>query len=278
MRTIIIILSGIAVFLYGCGDTLNNNNSTGSPVTYNEIQTINLPDNYTIKLYVTGYDSLSYAYNKVYLKVFLGSTAQNTGYIKVYPQMRMTPHITHSTPVSDSFMYNASSGYFEGFMIFNMPTSPPDLVWKARFTYFDASGTSHEEDSIPLYTSLHPEKQLKYFYDLADTMYYTLTLVSPFAPNAGVNDLAVMLHSSDVYQHSFTQITSAQMYINVYKQDSLFQTQGNINPVIGSEGIYYGQINTPHKGTWVTCDTIFYNGRYITNNPPPLPEFNIIIE
>ncbi len=277
MKTIIIILSGIAVFLYGCSDSVHNNN-TGSPVTYNEIQTVNLPDNYTIKLYVTGYDSLTYAYNKVYFKVSEGSTPQTAGYVKVYPQMRMTPHITHSTPVSDSFTYNATSGYFEGFMIFNMPTTPPDLVWRCRFTYYEPSGTSHETDSVPLYTSLHPEKQLKYFYDLADTMYYTLTMVSPFTPIAGVNDLAVILHSSDVYQQSFTQITDAQMYINVYKQDSLYQSTGNTDPVIGEDGIYYGRVNTPHNGIWIVSDTINYNGRYITNNPAPLPEITITVE
>lgn len=276
MKTRIIIFCSILFLFYGCSDSVLNN--TGTLVTYNEIRTINLPDNYTIKLYVTGYDSLTYAYNKVFFKVLLGSSALNAGYIKVYPQMRMTPHITHSTPVSDSFTYNASSGYFEGFMIFNMPTTPPDLVWKCRFTYYEPSGTSHQADSIPIYISLRPEKQLKYFYDLADTMYYTLTMISPFAPLAGVNDLAVMLHSSDVYQQSFTQITDAQMYINVYKQDSLYQTNGNTRPVIGQGGVYYGRINTPHTGTWMVADTIYYNGRYITNNPPPLPEFSISVE
>ena len=68
------------------------------------------------------------------------------------------------------------------------------------------------------------------------------------------------------------------MYINVYKQDSLYQTQSNTHPVIGAGGIYFGRVNTPHKGTWIVSDTIYYNGRYITNNPPPLPQFNIIIE
>ena len=142
MEKVIVILCAAFILCYGCSDTITTN-TTPTLEVYNLVQTITLPDNYSIALYVQGLDSLAYAYNKVFMKVTLGSTAQSTGSIKVYPQMRMTSHITHSTPVSDSFMNNASSGYFEGFMIFNMPTTPPDLVWKARFTYFDASGTSH---------------------------------------------------------------------------------------------------------------------------------------
>lgn len=276
MKTNIIIISSIIILLYGCSDSVNNN--TGLPVEYNEIQTINLPDDYTIKLYVTGYDSLTYAYNKVFLSVFKGSTSETSGYIKIYPEMRMTPHITHSTPVSDSFLYNPATGYFEGYLIFNMPTNPPDLVWRCSFTYFEPTGTSHRADSVPVYTSLRQEKQLKYFYDLADTMYYTLTMVAPFAPVSGSNDFAVMLHRSNVYQQSFTQIEDAQMYINVYDTDSLYQTIGNIDPVIGVDGIYYGTINLPHIGQWTVGDTINYRGRKITNNPPPLPEFSIRIE
>lgn len=276
MKTIISILCLILISLYGCKDTLN---SVAGPVhVYNEILTVNLPDDFSLKLYISDTDSLTYAYNEVFFKVWKSSTEQNTGYLKVYPEMRMTPHIIHSTPVSDSFSYNSNSGYYSGFIIFNMPTTPPDLVWKTRFTFTDNNNTSHETDSVPLYISYHPEKQLKYFYDLSDTTYYTLTLVKPFHPLAGMNGLELLLHKSNVYELEFEQVMDAQMYINVYKQDSLYSTSGNVNPVISSDRVYRGTINVPHTGQWKVADTIFYNGRIITNNPPPLPEININIE
>ena len=212
------------------------------------------------------------------MKVTIGCTAQTTGSIKVYSQMRMTSHITLSTPESDSFTYNNSSGYYEGFMIFNMPTSPPTLVWKTRFTYIDNLGTGHTADSVSQYTALHPERQLRYFYDIYDTMYYTLTLVQPFAPTPGMNDIGLLLHKSSVYELEFTHITDATMHINVYKQDSLYQTSGNIDPVIGSGGIYHGAVSLPHTGMWSAGDTIIYNGRVITGNPPPLPSFNLEVK
>ena len=262
--------------MYGCKESINNI-SNPLPV-YNELLTIDLPDDFSAKLYVKDSDSLTYAYNEVFFKVWQNTTVLNTGYLKVYPEMRMTPHIIHSTPVSDSFAYNSTSGYYGGFIIFNMPTTPPNLVWKTTFSFIDNNNTSHETDSIPLYLSYHPEKQLKYFYDLSDTTYYTLTLVKPFNPLAGLNGLELLLHKSNVYQLEFEQIRDAQMYIGVYKQDSLYSTGGNTDPIIGSDGIYRGIINVPYTGSWVVADTILYNGRIITNNPPPIPEFIINIE
>jgi hypothetical protein len=276
MKTFILIITGCTLCLYGCSETINN--STASPPVYNEIITVSLPGDYVVKLYSADTDSLTYAYNEVYFKVWQNTAEQNTGYLKVYPTMRMTPHIVHSTPVSDSFAYDSRTGYYRGYMIFNMPTTPPNFVWNTRFTFADINNTFHERDSVPLYTSYRPERQLRYFYDLSDTAYYTLTLVKPFQPLAGINDLAFLLHRSDVYEMEFEQLRNSFMHINVYKEDSLYSTSGNSDPVISSDGIYRGRINVPHKGRWITGDTIYYNGRIITNNPPPLPEFYIEIK
>lgn len=276
MKSPVTILICLFLFISGCGESLNN--ITNQPIVYNEILTVNLPDNYMIKLYSADTDSLTYAYNEVYFKVWLNTTEQNTGHLKVYPKMQMTPHITHSTPVSDSFVYDSQSGYYKGYIIFNMPTTPPNFVWDTKFTFIDNSSMNHETDSVPVYISYRPERQLRYFYDLSDTAYYTLTLVKPFDPAAGVNEIAFLLHKSDVNELEFEQLTNALMNLNVYKEDSLYSTAGNIDPVIGSDGIYRGRINLPHIGSWIAGDTIYYNGRIITNNPPPLPEFHFSIK
>jgi len=63
------------------------------------------------------------------------------------------------------------------------------------------------------------------------------------------------------------------MSISVYNTDSLIQSTGNISPVIGNDGFYRGTINIPYPGNWKFCDTITYQGRVITNRPPPMPEF-----
>ena len=275
MKKSVYILGGVFLLFFGCSDTSNNNSY--SPPVYNEILTVNLPDSFTLTLYSADTDSLTYAYNNVHFKVWKNSATQNGGYLKVYPKMRMTPHITHSTPVSDSFAYNSSTGFFSGYIILNMQVVPPDLVWKTKFTYVDQNGISHEADSIPLYTSYRQERQLKLFYDLSDSANYTLTLVKPFNPSKGLNDMVLLLHGSTDLNLQFEQIRDAQMYINVYKQDSLYSTNSNINPSIDADGYYKGKINIPHRGSWIVGDTIMYNGRVITNNPPPLPEFNFEI-
>lgn len=276
MKSLIFLTVGLFLIFTGCkNDVVNNSNP--APV-YNEILTVNLPDNYSLKLYTAGSDSLTYAYNDVFFKVWLNSAEQNTGYIKVYPKMRMTPHITHSAPLSDSFAYNSSLGYYSGYIVFNMQTVPPDLVWNTTFTYTGQNGVNHETDSVKLYTAYRTEKQLKYFYDLYDSANYTLTLVKPFYPAKGRNNLSLLLHRSTGLNLQFECIRTAAVHINVYKQDSLLPAPGSIDPVINADGYYNGAINIPYKGSWIVGDTIYYNGRKITNNPSPLPEFLMTIE
>jgi hypothetical protein len=276
MKEIIFTITVFLLFLTGCKDTIGNIDYF--PPAYNEILTVNLPESVTLKLYLLDTDSLTYGYNNVHFSVTKNSVLQTSGYIKVYPLMQMTPHLFHSTPVSDSFTYNSSSGYFSGYMIFNMQVAPPALVWRTKFTYVEGGGNSHEKDSIPLYTSYHPEKQVKLIYSYSDSANYTLTLLKPYIPLAGTNDFQIMLHRSTDEDKTFQHIRNAAMFLNVYNRDSLYQTSGNTNPVINNDGIYSGRINLPHKGLWSAADTIKYNGITITNNPPPLPEFNFEIK
>ena len=60
MEKVIVILCAAFTLCYGCSDTITTN-STASPEVYNLVQTITLPDNYTIALYVQRLDSLAYA-------------------------------------------------------------------------------------------------------------------------------------------------------------------------------------------------------------------------
>ena len=76
---------------------------------------------------------------------------------------------------------------------------------------------------------------------------------------------------AQLYYH--TQINDAEMFLRVYDLDSSNISTGNISPTGNSDGIYRGIINMPYAAQWKTIDTIKYQGRYITNNPPPMPDF-----
>ena len=264
-----------ALIFMSCSDSVINYNEP-SPV-YNEILSVNI-SNVNVKLFITGNDSLTTGYNELFFRVTRDSVQQNTGNIKFYPKMWMTPHLWHSTPVCSTFNYDNSSGYYKGYAVFNMATSPPILVWNSFITFKDAQGTNYDSDSIPIYTSYHPEKQYEVFTDSTEDTKYYVTLIKPFSPVTGLNDFWVILHKSDEIEQYFEQLNEPKMYISVYELDSLNHSSGNISPVAGSGGIYRGKINLPYSGIWRVSDSIYYHNHYITNNPPPMPEFNFELQ
>jgi hypothetical protein len=242
----------------GCNNTVAPPQSFG--VVYKEIVSVNIPGDINIKLYTTGYDSLTSGYNDIFMKVRKNSSLQNSGYVKLFPKMWMTPTYMHSTAVSDSFYYDNSIGYYKGYCVFNMVTDPPAVVWYGVFTFVDGAGISYvQPDSTPMYTSFHPEKKWMLFLDTTDQV--------------GLNDITVILHKTEGQLLTHQELHNAFMSISVYNTDNFNQSTGNISPVIGNDGFYSGKINIPYSGHWKFCDTIMYQGRVITNRPPPMPEF-----
>lgn len=275
MKHFISIFIFLAGFLFlSCHETAVNN--INSSISYKEILSASAGD-LSIKLYTTVYDSLTTGYNEVFFKVKKGAAEQNKGYVRLFPKMWMSSTYMHSTPVSSSFDFDNTIGYFKGFAIFNMPTSPPQVIWYLNITYTDENNMNYEIDSIASYTSLHMEKQWRIFYDTTDESTYFITLVKPFLSKNGLNDFGVILHKTEPHLLNFELLTDAHMFISVYETGSLYHSEGNISPQIENDGKYWGEINLPYSGQWNACDTIFYNGHYITNNPPPVPEFNFVI-
>lgn len=241
---------------------------------FKEIASANLPGDYNISLFINSGDSLTTGYNDIFLKVKKNSTEQNSGYVKFFPKMWMTPTYMHSTAVSERFNYENSSGYYKGYSVFSMVTDPlQGVVWYGVFTYVDGQGNSFvQQDSTPLYTSNHPEKQWRFFFDSTDQSVYMFTLVNPFSASVGLNDITVLLHKTEPHLIVHQELHDAVMSISVYDINTYNQSAGNISPVPGSDGFYHGKINISYSGEWKMCDTIRYQGRLITNNPPPMPE------
>jgi len=264
----IILLLSLVVIYSGC-----SSNSVTNPVqtpTYKEILSVDKQD-VNIKLFITGYDSLTTGYNDLYFKVKKGSVDQNSGVVLFTPRMWMDPVIWHGAPASAEFTYDNSTGYFRGYAVFLMATYS-DLRWSFFMTYRDAGGVSYAADSVKAYVSYYPEKQWKLFFDSTEHSNFYLTLVKPFSVSKGMNDFEAILSKSDDLSHLFEQISEPLLTIAVYK-DSVNQPNGNIQPVAGTDGIYSGKINLPEAGTWNVYDTLYWHNHYMTNNPTHVPYY-----
>jgi hypothetical protein len=216
-----------------------SNNTVAPPekVSYKEIVSVNIPGNVNLKLYITDGDSLTTGYNDIYMKVWKNSDEQNSGFVKFFPKMWMTPYYMHSTAVSEKYYYDNSIGYYKGYAIFSMVTSPPEVVWYGVFTFVDGQGTTfQQQDSTPMYTTNHMEKQWRFFYDTTDQSIYMFSLVKPFKANRGLNDMTLLLHKTDAQLVNHLEIHDAVMSITVYDIHNFNQSTGNISPVPGSDG------------------------------------------
>ena len=270
-----LILFVITVLLVSCKD---------SPVGLNKITTP--AENYTVAGSVTtgrykatvlfkDSDSLTTGYNVVYFKIQKDSVEQKNGYVKIFPKMWMSPTYTHSTPVSPTFEYDNSTGYYKGYIIFNMPTDTTHewkVIWWGFITYYEQNNLAATFDSLDLYTAYRREREWIDIYDTTDQTSYYLTLIKPFSVVRGLNDFSVMLHKTDSRLNYFTQIFDAEMFIKTYLIDSNISSTGNISPVPDANGVYNGKINFPYAGRWNVVDSIKYQNRYITTYPSP-PEF-----
>jgi hypothetical protein len=270
-KLLILYLLFAALIFHACHDS---SVSPPESVSYKEIVSANIPGSVNIKLYITDGDSLTTGYNDIFMKVWKNSDEQSSGFVKFFPKMWMTPTYMHSTAVSEKFYYDNSIGYYKGYAIFSMVTSPPEVVWYGVFTYVDGQGIIYQQqDSTPMYTAYHMEKQWRFFFDTNDQSIYMFSLVKPFEAKTGTNDLCLLLHKTEAHLLNHEELHDAVMSISVYDIHNFNQSTGNVSPVHGSDGYYRGKFNVPYPGEWKVCDTIWYQGRLITNNPPPMPEF-----
>src|SRR6266516_1843010 len=120
LRNLLLLL--IAVIIMDCKDSSVNN----SIVTDKYIEILSHDfSGINVRMYLLNSDSLTTGYSKIFFKVNKNGTEQNSGTVKFYPKMQMTPHLWHGTPICTTYTYDNSIGYYSGYVIFTMASQPP---------------------------------------------------------------------------------------------------------------------------------------------------------
>jgi hypothetical protein len=274
MKTAKIVFYIISAFIYiqGCKETGTITNPNTNPQVYKNIFTVT-KDSLSVKVYIVDQDSLTTGYNQIFFKVYNLSNEIKNGTINYYPIMWMTPRVFHSTPMKESYNYNSNTGYFSGYVIFIMPTTPPNIIWYSKITYIDEANNQHKFDSASTYVSYHKEKQWRIFLDTTDRKSWIISLLDTYYPIKGLNNYKIMVHKTDEELKTFIQIYNADIKIKVYDIATGNESTGNISPTANNAGYYSGKINLPYVAEWKACDTIWYEGKRVTDNPPPSPDF-----
>jgi hypothetical protein len=226
--------------------------------------------NTKFELYSATANKLVTGYNDLGFKVFINNQEKIDGFVKFFPKMyHFTGSIMHSSPTSPSFLFDQSKSMFMGYASFFM-VSDSNSDWYGFFNYNDAASI----DSVIFNVELSSTSQVKYFVDYYAGDSYYLTLVSPFYPKQGPNNLRCILHKSndDII---FAQIDNAEMFIRPWMETMGHGSSNNIHPIYRGGGIYEGTANFNMSGIWYVYDSIKVNGNYITPAPPPKFIFDI---
>ena len=252
-----------ALYVWGCGSDTNPITPVEQNGDYSKIFTAESGAT-KFEVWSATSSSLTYGYNEIGFKVFLNNAEQNQGFVKFHPVMyHGLGGPNHSTPVSNTFSYDAGKSLFAGYIIFMMYDTA--AFWTGDFNYYNQVYVDSSVFSIT-----NSSKTLIYSWDntsLQQTMF--LTMISPSFPRVGLNQVEMLLHKT-ADMNTYEEISDAEMYIRPWMETMGHGSGNNVDPVYTTGGKYIGTANFNMAGEWFLYDSIKVGGSFITNTPPPI--------
>lgn len=263
----------IAVFTFvSCGDNTINDpvNNNPDPTNYTLILS-SVSGNSKVEVYSATASFFASGYNDLGIKFFVNNQPKTTGFVKFKPKMYhyFPGSPMHSSPASPEFTYNSSLQMFMGYASILMPTDS-NMFWTGFFNYNNEASV----DSVTFTVNTLGTSQVKMFVEPIGGWIYHITLVSPYYPAQGLNDLKCILHrtNNDI---DYEEITNAQMYVRPWMEAMGHGSSNNVHPVYTSGGIYQGSVNFNMSGIWSVYDSITVDNVTITPSSSPKFTFDV---
>jgi len=240
------IIGLLIIFLIGCISCEKNNNGDDTPALVKITETMTLDHSYTVELFAM--DTLFVGYNKLYLSISEESSGNRVdeAEIELKPMMHMVTK-EHSAPFENPGMVVNEDGYFEGAVVFIMPSNP-DEGWSLDLE-LEISGTETTASlDIPVVKNLDEACKVKVTSEIDGTIYF-LSRVEPMDPKVGINDCIFCVH----YKESMMSFPAAEDLIITIDPEMPSMEHGspnNVNPAHTSNGHYEGKINFTMTGWW----------------------------
>ena len=255
-----LIIISILLF-YSCKDNaVTNQQNVSTP--YNKILEVS-NDTVKYELYSASGSMLFSSYNELGIKVYLFGVEQTSGYVRYAPRMaHFIGFYAHGTPVKPLFYYDIQKGLFSGYASYIM-VSDSNSIWLGDYSY---NGNYRIRDSV-FYVYPNSTHKMAAWPNIADEHVYYLSLITPFNPVLGMNEVRMVL-SRTHNDTLFTEVDSCQMYFRTFVSATGQTSSGNINPVWLGGGKYKGYVNLPFNAVWSVYDSIIYQGVMKTNSPP----------
>jgi len=209
-------------------------------------------------------ETLFQGYNKLYLDIRKnsGNSRVTQASVKLLPLMHMTM-MTHAAPAENPKDIPNDDGYFEGAVVFIMPSNP-DEGWTLEVA-LDAGG---EKDTvslaIPEVKGLEEAREFNVVSEATGRTYF-VSLVEPSAPKVGLNEIEFTVH----YRENMLSFPAAEDLSIAIEPEMPSMNHGspnNVNPVHTGNGHYKGKVNFTMTGWWRVNIDLSQGGQAIGEN------------
>lgn len=193
-------------------------------------------------------DSLITGYNKLFLNITDLSSGKkiSNADISFMPKMNMIS-MSHSAPFENPSKSADENGYFEGAVVFIMPSNP-DEGWTLRVAV-DYEGVKDTVVlNIPEVKEPADSKLISLISSVDKTKYF-ISFVQPEKPKVGINDIEFTVHYKKDMM-SFPVCDDFSITITPEMPSMGHGSPNNENPVLLSNGHYTGKLNLTMTGWW----------------------------
>lgn len=192
-------------------------------------------------------DTLFEGYNNLFVEIKASDGDMVTsGNISFHPVMHMTT-MRHAAPAENPEQDANEDGFFEGAVVFIMPSNP-DEGWTLDVA-IDADGMKDTTSLIiPVVKSLPEARLLRVVSDIDETKYF-ISLLEPSNPIVGINDIEFTVHTKKSMM-SFPAVDDVTITIEPEMPSMGHGSPNNVNPESIGEGHYLGKVNFTMTGWW----------------------------
>jgi hypothetical protein len=237
----------IAIFLVFVSCEKNDDTGDQDPGIYKITSAISEDGIYKVELYSKN-DTLFEGYNKLFFSVTESETKNliSEAELGLRPMMHMVDKM-HSAPYENPESTASSDGYFEGAVVFIMPSNP-DEGWVLNVDMNISETETVTELEIPWVKYLEEPRKVKVTSDIDGTIYF-VSLVEPSDPVVGINPCEFTIHYKESMM-SFPAATDLTMTIEPEMPSMEHGSPNNEDPVHTEKGHYTGKVNFTMTGWW----------------------------
>jgi hypothetical protein len=192
--------------------------------------------------------ALFQGYNKLYFNIKKNADESEVeqASVSLLPIMHMSM-MTHAAPFENPESTTDEYGYFEGAVVFIMPSNP-DEGWELRVAV-DVEGIKDTAYlAIPEVISLEEEREFNVVSEL-DGKTYFISLLEPSEPEVGINDIEFTVHYRENMM-SFPAAENLSITIEPEMPSMGHGSPNNVNPTYMGNGHYKGKVNFTMTGWW----------------------------